>query len=153
MKAMTKRDYLEPDFRVLFETAPALYLVMDPSFTLVAANDAVLRATLTNRADILGRHLFEVFPDNPNDSTATGVGTLRASLLRVLKTRAPDALQRLKYDIQNRRPDAAGYEERYWDATNIPILGDDGYVKWILNTAVDVTEFVKLEARLHNPKQ
>ena len=56
-------------------------------------------------------------------------------------------MQRLKYDIKNWRPDAVGYEKRYWDVLNIPILGDDGYVKWILNTAADVPELVTLEAR------
>jgi PAS domain-containing protein len=131
----------------MFEAFPALYLVLDPSFTIIAVNDAHLRATHTKREEVVGRHLFEVFPDNPHDRTANGLDTLRASLLRVLKTRAPDRMRRLKYDIENRKPGAKGYEERYWDVVNIPILGADGYVRWILNTATDVSELVALESR------
>jgi PAS domain-containing protein len=147
MPVMPKRDYEEPDYRVLFEALPALYLVLDPSFTIVAVSDAHLRATHTKRNEVVGRHLFEVFPDNPNDRTANGLDTLRASLLRVLKTRAPDRMHRLKYDIENRKPGARGYEERYWDVVNIPILGADGFVRWIVNTATDVSELVALESR------
>ena len=32
-----------PDFRSLFESAPELYLVLAPDFTIVAASDAYLR--------------------------------------------------------------------------------------------------------------
>src|SRR5512146_232987 len=139
MKGMPKREYSEPDYRVLFDRLPALCLVLDASFTIIAQNDAHGRATHTRREEVVGRHLFEVFPDNPNDLSAQGLDTLRASLLRVLKTRAPDRMRRLKYDIENRLPGADRYEERYWDVLNIPILGDDGYVRWIFNTASDVT--------------
>jgi hypothetical protein len=46
-----------PDFRLLFESAPGLYLVLRPDadFTIVAVSDAYLEATLTQRAAIVGR--------------------------------------------------------------------------------------------------
>ncbi|MGH7569641.1 MAG: PAS domain-containing protein [Gemmatimonadales bacterium] len=56
-----------PDFRALFESAPGLYLVVTPGLTIVAVSEAYLRATMTTRDSILGRGLFEVFPDNPDD--------------------------------------------------------------------------------------
>src|SRR6266702_3822598 len=80
-----------PDFRSLFESAPGLYLVLTPELKIVAASDAYLRATMTEREEILGRDLFDVFPDNPDDSEATGAHNLRASLRRVLQSRAADA--------------------------------------------------------------
>src|SRR6185436_1872872 len=92
------------NFQVLFESAPGLYLVLSPDLTIVAASDAYLRATMTQRAEILGRAIFDVFPDNPADPSADGVRNLRASLERVLRTRAPDAMAVQKYDI--RRPEA-----------------------------------------------
>src|SRR5690242_11207801 len=92
-----------PDFRALFESAPGLYLVLTPDFQIVAASDAYLRATMTRREGVLGRSIFEVFPDNPDDPTATGVRNLRASLENVLRQRAADAMAVQKYDI--RRPE------------------------------------------------
>jgi PAS domain-containing protein len=101
-----------PDFRSLFESAPGLYLVLAPDFMIVAASDAYLRATMTRREEILGRVLFEVFPDNPDDPDATGVSNLRDSLERVLQNRVADVMAVQKYDI--RRPDSegGGFEER-----------------------------------------
>ena len=71
------------DFRLLFDSTPTPYLVLTPDFIMVAANEARLRATMTCREQILGRRLFEVFPDNPADPEATGVRNLRASLSMV----------------------------------------------------------------------
>ena len=36
--------------------------------------------------------MFEVFPDNPDDPSATGMASLRASLERALRDRRPDAM-------------------------------------------------------------
>lgn len=67
-----------PDFQAWFESTPGLYLVLRPDFTIVAVSDAYLRARMTRRDEILGRGIFDVFPDNPDDPTATGVSTLRS---------------------------------------------------------------------------
>ena len=50
-----------------------------------------------------------------------------------------------RYDMQGKR---GPYETRWWQVVNTPILGDDGYVRWILNRAEDVTELVDLRNRL-----
>jgi PAS domain-containing protein len=97
-----------PDFRSLFESAPGLYLVLTPDLIIAAMSDEYLRVTMTKREAILGRGLFEVFPDNPDDPAATGVRNLSASLERVLQNRASDAMAVQKYDI--RRPES----ERWW---------------------------------------
>src|SRR6185436_7505798 len=128
-----------PDFRALFEAAPGLYLVLTPDFTIAGVSDAYARATMTRREDIVGRGLFGVFPDNPDDPDATGTANLRASLERVLRNRAPDAMAVQKYDI--RRPDSegGGFEERYWSPLNAPVLGRNGEVAYIIHQVEDVT--------------
>src|SRR5579863_4517556 len=77
---MSDRVVSEPDFRALFESGPGLYLVLDPNLYIVAVSDAYCQATMTAREDIVGRHLFEAFPDNPDEIGATGTTNLRASL-------------------------------------------------------------------------
>lgn len=152
-KAMTHADVDEPDttsdgadYRAVFERTPGLYLVIDAKFDIVAANDAYLTATMTARDDIVGRSLFAVFPDNPGDSAADGVQNLRASLLKVLKTRAPDQMKIQKYDIERRG--VGGFEVRYWSLLNIPVLGADGYVRWIIHAVEDVTELATMRAEV-----
>lgn len=133
-----------PDFQQLFEKAPGLYLVLTPAFKIVAVSDAYANATMTTREGILGRALFEVFPDNPDDMGADGVSNLRASLLTVLKTRTPHKMEIQKYDIRD--PDRGKFEVRYWAPLNTPVLGDDGFVRWIIHQVEDVTELVALRA-------
>jgi PAS domain S-box-containing protein len=137
----TRFAYALPDFREVFEKSLELNLIIDARFTIVAATDAYCRATMTTRKDILGRALFEVFPDNPDDSHADGVAKLRASLLNVIKYRIPDRMPEQKYDI--RRPDGV-FEERFWRPYNSPILGADGYVRFIVHSVEDVTELVRI---------
>lgn len=139
-------DHLEsPDFRALFESAPGLYLVLTPEFEIVAVSDAYLRATMTTRAGILGRHLFDVFPDNPDDPAATGVRNLSASLERVLASKKPDAMAVQKYDIRRPEAQGGGFEERYWSPVKSPVLGPIGEVRYIIHRVEDVTEFVRLK--------
>ncbi len=134
-----------PDFQALFESAPGSYLVLTPDFTIVAVTDAYLRATMTKREEILGRGLFEVFPDNPDDPTATGVRNLRGSLENVLQNRASHTMAVQKYDIPRPESDGGGFEERYWSPVNSPVFDKDGQVAYIIHRFEDVTEFIRLK--------
>ncbi len=133
-----------PNFQSLFESAPGLYLVLTPELTIIAVSDAYLHATMTKREDIIGRGIFEVFPDNPDDPGATGVRNLRASLQRVLRAKVLDTMAVQKYDI--RKPEAEGgeFEERYWSPVNAPVLGPGNEVAYIIHRVEDVTDFVRL---------
>ena len=106
------------DFRALFEAAPGSFLVLDPELRIVAVSDAYLAATMIRRDDVLGRGIFEVFPDNPDDPSATGVGNLRASLERALATGRPDTMAVQKYDIRRPESEGGGFEVRYWSPRN-----------------------------------
>ena len=134
-----------PDFQRLFESAPGLYLVLDPDLVIVAVSDAYLAATMTRREEILGRGLFEVFPDNPDDPEATGVGNLAASLERVRRNLAADTMAVQKYDIRRPASEGGGFEVRYWSPFNAPVLGPDGKLAYIIHRVEDVTEFVRLK--------
>jgi len=135
----------QPDFRLLFEGAPGLYLVLTPDLKIVAVSEAYLRATMTKRAEIIGRALFDVFPDNPDDPAATGVANLRASLDRVRAQRVPDTMAVQKYDIRRPESEGGGFEERFWSPTNSPVLDANGELAYIIHRVEDVTEFVRLK--------
>jgi PAS domain S-box-containing protein len=100
---------------------------------------------MTNRDDILGKGVFEVLPDNPDDPGATGVRNLRASLRRVLTEKCPDTMAVQKYDIRRPESEGGGFEERYWSPVNAPVLAPDGEVSYIIHRVEDVTDFVRLK--------
>jgi signal transduction histidine kinase len=136
-----------PDFRTLFESAPGLYLVLDRDLMIRAVSDSYLRATMTKREEIVGRGIFDVFPDNPDDPAASGVRNLRASLERVLQNRVMDTMAVQKYDIRRPESEGGGFEERFWSPMNWPVLGPGGELLYIIHRVEDVTEFVQLKQR------
>ncbi len=138
-----------PDFRSIFESSPGLYLVLTPDLKIIAVSDSYLKATMTRRDNILGRGLFEVFPDNPDDPTADGVGNLRASLDRGLKKKAADRMVVQRYDIQDQGSQSGGkFEERYWGPFNSPVFKKGTKeIEYIIHCVEDVTEFVHLKTR------
>ncbi|HEV2953092.1 MAG TPA: ATP-binding protein [Candidatus Dormibacteraeota bacterium] len=144
---MIKAKPIAPDFQALFESSPGLYLVLDPDLTIIAVSNSYLAATMTSRPDILGRKLFDVFPDNPDDPGATGTANLRASLERVRTRLVADTMAIQKYDIRRPVTAGGGFEVRHWSPVNTPVLGEDGKLRYIIHRVEDVTDFVRLEQR------
>ncbi len=130
-----------PDFRRLFDATLAPLLILAPDFTIVEVNRAYLAATHTERS-IVGRPVFEVFPDNPDDPSADGVSNLRRSLEAVVATGRTDTMALQRYDIPTGEED--GFAERYWSPVNTPVLDERGRVTHIIHRVEDVTEFVHL---------
>lgn len=124
-------------YRNLFESAPGLYLVLSPQeFRIEGVSDAYLDATYTRREDIVGRKLFDIFPDDPKDDRADGSRNLLVSLNRVKKTLAPDAMPLQRYPIKN--PRTHQFEERYWSPVNVPVFEDEELVL-IIHRVEDAT--------------
>ena len=142
-----------PDFRAVFACLPGLYLVLSPKLVIEAASDAYLAATKTVRHSVVGRGYFEVFPDNPDDPNASGSRNLRASLERVRKHRVTDVMAYQKYDM--RRPDneGGGFEEKFWNSVNSPVLSPDRELLYIIHEVEDVTDVVQLEHQVTDANQ
>ena len=110
----------EATFRRLFENVPGNYLIVQPEdYEIVAVSDAYLDATMTGRAEIMGKTLFEIFPNNPDDP-AEGAGNLRKSLERVVETGKSDTMPVTHYPIPDRESDSDEFEERWWNPINSP---------------------------------
>jgi signal transduction histidine kinase len=141
---------LSPDFGVLFEKCPGLYLVLDPHLFVVAATDNYLRATMTHRENLVGQHLFDILPESENEAHALGLRNLRISLERILRDRVADSMAVQRCDI--RLPDGE-LAERYWSPLNTPILDRHNRVKYIVHSVEDVTTLVLGKISGHEPSQ
>lgn len=133
------------NFKALFENAPDPYLVLSPTLHIIGASHAYLKATLVQRESAIGRHLFDVFPDNPDDPNATGTSHLSASLQRVLQNKKTDIMAIQKYDIRRPESEGGGFEERHWAPSNHPVFNSAGEIEAIIHKAEDVTEFIRLK--------
>jgi signal transduction histidine kinase len=133
----------QEDFQAVFRASPDILLLLTPDFHMVDASEVRVKATNVPREDIAGRYLFDVFPDNPDNEDAIGKSNLHASLVRVLQTRQPDEMALQRYDLA--RPDGT-FEERYWRPLNVPVLGPDGEVRYIIHRVEDATTTMQLAA-------
>lgn len=135
------------DYQALIRAAPDLYLILSPDLKVLDASDAYLQATMVRREDIVGRHIFEVFPRNPRDPGASDAqDKFLRSLHVILKYKTSHLMPIQRYDI--RRPDGE-YETRYWSPLTYPILNEAQEVQYLLHRAEDVTELDKLQQLEH----
>lgn len=131
-------------FREEFAAAPQLAALIDPApgLTYIEVNAAYEQSIGRTRADLLGRGLFEQFPDNPDDPAADGVYNVYMSLRQVAETTMPHAMPVQRYDVAD---DDGVFTERYWRIVNSPVLDDEGRLVLLLNTAEEVTgEVIRL---------
>ncbi|TYC66721.1 PAS domain S-box protein [Streptomyces sp. CB01881] len=137
------------DYTAVFQAVPSPMLVMTRGLVMVDANEAYLKVSGRSREELIGRNVFDVFPDNPADPGASGTRNLRASLERVLATGLRDSMALQKYDVEN--PDRPGaFEERYWSPVNSPVIGPDGQVTLIVHRVEEVTALVR-QLKSHHP--
>ncbi len=138
------------DYTLLFRQTPALYLLLKPNppeFTILDASDSYLKATLTKRGDIRGKGLFAVFPDNPGDINADGTNNLKASLARAMAKKQTDVMAPQKYDVPLPPEQGKGFEEKFWNPKNTPILNERGEILYILHEAEDITAAMQLDIK------
>ncbi|SAK47596.1 histidine kinase [Caballeronia fortuita] len=143
-------------YQIVFQLlpSPCLLLNADADFTILDANDAYLRETVSARADLIGRPVFDAFPDSPADhsadQTTPAAGALRASLQRVIRLRRTDAMALQRYDVPDRANGDGTFIERYWSPINIPFVKADGSVSFIIHRVENVSDFV-LEVQSSTP--
>jgi two-component system sensor histidine kinase VicK len=142
-----------PDIRIspetlrALETAPNMYLVLSPGLYILTASDLYLEATETTREAIVGKHIFEAFPENPELPDADGVQNINASLQEVLATKKPHYMSIQRYDVpDNSNP--GSFIPRYWDPSHTPVLDEHGEILYIIQLATNVTQQVLIQKAL-----
>ena len=133
------------DFAAVFASLPHACVVVAPDLTVLAASDSYLALTLTRREHLLGRGLFDVFPDNPAADHSNFL-RVRTALEEAVATGTPRRLLRQKFDIPRPPDRGGGFEERYWNVTNQPLRDTSGRIASVVQTCEDVTEAVRREA-------
>jgi len=135
---------LPPEMLRVFETLPHPYLILSKELYILTASNAYLQLTGKMRAELLEKHLFDVFPKIPD--WAADEGGIAFSLEQVLETNKPHQLPVTRFDT----PDHEGkLQERYWDTAHTPVLDPDGDICYIIHHTQDVTEKVIAERNLN----
>jgi len=137
------QDSVHQDYLSILQALPGchLFLLPDaPRFTIVEATEAYLKATLSDRS-IIGKSVFEAFPENPSLANDTGVKNLRRSLEWVLEHKKTHHMTLQRYDV----PAAAtsSFVFKVWKPINKPVLDAAGEVQYIIHAVEEITQQVQ----------
>ncbi|SDN75868.1 PP2C family protein-serine/threonine phosphatase [Streptomyces wuyuanensis] len=125
------------DYRGIFEASPSAMLVLTPAFVILDANASYQKLVGRRRDQLVDRYFFDAFPRD-----AGGVDDTRASLRRVLETRAQDVAGPVRHDVEESdRPGV--FAERYWSQINAPVLDSDGHVALVVHRLEEITDLVR----------
>ncbi|MEU1599796.1 SpoIIE family protein phosphatase [Streptomyces sp. NPDC005708] len=128
------------DYAAVFRALPGAVALVTPELIYADANAEFLRFRGVTREQVVGCFVPEDHPEK--DPAEPLLLKVLASLRRTAGTgeRSIVALQR--YDTED--PDQPGvWQERYFNMTNVPVLGPDGRVTLLLHRVEDVTELIR----------
>ena len=145
---MPEIETIQAELLSVFHSLPGIFILLQPDaprFTIVAVTDDYLSATFTKRKDIVGKGLFEIFSDNPQNEKATGKQKITHSLKQVIQNKEPHQLNDQRYDLYNAAK--GGFEFRVWTLHSRPVLDQKGEVQYIIHKVEDRTGKVTVDAQ------
>jgi PAS domain S-box-containing protein len=117
---------------------PTLILLPDvPHFTIVEVNAAFLKTKNRSEKDLIGKSVFEVFPEANQCKNEAGISDLFCSLQKVVSSRIAHKMPVQKFEIETENDQRNKF---YYQSENIPIPGETGEIEYIVHTSIDVTE-------------
>lgn len=126
---------MPPDALAILSSVTTPIQVIDRNLCFVFVNPAYLRVFDKTWADLAGRNVFDVYPEEPER-----VAQVRERFERVLRGERTSARPQAYRLV---RPDGR-WEERFWKADEAPLFDADGKVEFIVQTIQDVTTEVQL---------
>ena len=133
------------DYKALFRASPYPYLVMDTQLRIIGASGTYLRSVRRSEEDLIGKYVFDAFPENPDDPGSTNMAEVKASIGRALAKGEPDTTPFLRYAVPVQTPEGQLFEERYWSTVHTPVLGEDGEPIFVFQNAIDVTDLYRFD--------
>jgi PAS domain S-box-containing protein len=117
--------------KTIFHRMPNAAMILDTNLVYIDANEAYCRAVQRSKDQLLGKNIFDVFPDTPER-----VEKVRAHFQKTIEGELTEL------DAQPYRmvlPDGT-VEERLWQIAQFPIRCEQGVVQYLVQRAEDVTE-------------
>jgi PAS domain S-box-containing protein len=147
---MCSENLISESFRV----SPIGQYLLAPTegLEILEVNDAFLASVRRSRADVQGKRLFDVFPNDPADP-CSAVDELAQSIAVAVRTGKSQVMPALRYPIEMHRDGKSWFENMVWSVTSTPIRDPGGNLLCISHTAIDVTEKVESEQRLYESER
>jgi PAS domain S-box-containing protein len=142
---------LPSTYQSIFQNSPigSYLLSITPEVTILDVNESFLKSVSFKREQMVGRSLFDVFPDNPLDQQDTGVDALRQSIARAVTSGETQIMPIQRFPISKVLPSGEVIiEERFWSAANTPIYDADGRIICVSHVTTEITKQIQAENAL-----
>lgn len=126
------------DFARMFENLPAPYMILDTALRFVTANQAYLDVTGSTRERIIGKYVFDAFPEKESR-----LNLFKSAFERAVAGEA-NKIVRQPFAI----PDSSvpgGKRELWWTTHQFPVYRKDGTIVGMSQKVQDVTPHVEAE--------
>ncbi len=132
------------NFKAAFEALPGIIALVKadaPYFTILAVTHEYVEAAGLPKSLLINKPYFESYPVNPDDPDFTGRSKLLASFEYVITQNEEHHLPVQRFDTVGQD---GGFTERYWKAVNKPVVDNNGQVIYIIHSAEEITEKIKV---------
>ncbi len=136
-----------PDFSSIFAELPAAFMVLDRRLCFAATNRAYQTLTGVRAEEVLGKYVFDVFPE-----TGDRMLRFKDAFERALAGEENEVAM-APFAIPRRNGDEGGVEMRYWSCTHKPVRNGAGEVTHIIQQTQDATPLVEPDAELQRPDE
>lgn len=128
---------------------PCLFLLPDsPKFTVIDANDAFLRTAGMHLEQVVGRNMFDFFPQAGGEESQKRMKAFRSALENAYRLKKPSKMRLQRYDVQEDQQSEPVV--KFWNSDTVPILDANNKVLYLVHSIVEVTEFVTQQTRLQS---
>ncbi len=107
---------------------PMIILDPGPGLKILSVNEALTAGTGTSRGRLLGRPVYDAFPENPKSSESECISHTFNAINQTTRLKAPQILTHQRYDIGNSN---GIFKEYYWRMEFQPLLGSNDEVEFI----------------------
>jgi PAS domain S-box-containing protein len=129
------------NLRTVFGCCPEARLVLYPDaprFTIAYANPSYLQATRRNAQDLVGKGIFEAFPDTQTDISRAS--DINKSLNHVLEHKSAYKSGLFRFNLPN--PQLSEDQAHFWVCDTYPLLNECGSIEYIVRSPLNVTQFI-----------
>ena len=127
------------DFNRLFLSLPSPYMMLDRDLRFVMMNDRYLAVTDRTREALVGRYVFDAFPE-----TGERLHKFKNAFEKALDGEV-NSLVKEVFSIPRSPEKGGGFKEVWWSCHHLPVFDANGEICGMLQKAEDVTAEVQAE--------
>ena len=127
------------DFDRLFLSLPSPYMMLDRDLRFVMMNDRYLAVTDRTREALVGRYVFDAFPE-----TGERLHKFKSAFEKALDGEV-NSLVKEVFSIPRSPERGGGFKEVWWTCHHLPVFDANGEIYGMLQKAEDVTAEVQAE--------